>query len=52
MVGALPDPGWSAFGGSAYPPTARTVLVRVTDGVVESSDDVFVRPQRTTWLEV
>src|SRR6266576_3710090 len=52
VVGALPEPGWSALGGIAYPPTPRTVFVSVSEGVAESSDDVLVNAHRTIWLEV
>src|SRR6266576_236996 len=52
VPGAVPEPGWLALGGSAYWPTLNTLFERLTDGVVESSDDVLVRAQRTIWLEV
>src|SRR6266576_4102166 len=52
VPGAVPEPGWLALGGSAYWPTLSTLFERLTDGVVESSDDVLVRAQRTIWLEV
>src|SRR5712691_2898694 len=50
VPGAVPDPGWSAFGGTAYWPTVETVFDRPSEGV-PSSEDVFVSAHVTIWLE-
>ena len=52
VPGAVPEPGWRCFGGSAYWFTDTSLLLRLRFGVPLFRDDVFVSVQTTIWLDV
>ena len=52
VVGAVPEPGCCCFGGTPYWLTLRTLLLRLSAGDAEFSDDVFVSVQTTSWFDV
>src|SRR3954451_24659972 len=52
VPGGVPEPGCCCFGGTAYCPTVRILLLRLSAGEALFSDEVFARVQAMSWLEV
>ena len=52
VPGAVPEPGCCCFGGTPYWFTLSTLLLRLSAGVAEFSDEVLVSVQTTSCFDV